>query len=173
MSLPARYDRLAVVLHWLSVLLVALAYLSIELRGPRGSDSRAFWTNVHLWSGSLLLALSMPRLLWRWWRGAPPPVPAGPLSDGLRRAVHAALYGFVLLQPLLGMLALNLGGRPVVLAGWSFSLAGPMPALGKAFEESHELLGNLFYAVIGVHAAAALWHHCVRRDGLLSRMSLR
>ena len=41
---------------------------------------------------------------------------------------------------------------------------------GHALEEAHEWIGNAFYAVIAVHALAALWHQFVRRDGTLRRM---
>jgi cytochrome b561 len=34
----------------------------------------------------------------------------------------------------------------------------------------HGTVGNVFYAVIAVHALAALWHQFVRRDGVLRRM---
>ncbi len=170
-----RYDTLSVIFHWLSFLLVALAYLAIEVRGPRGSASRTLWMNVHIWAGSLLLVTSILRILWRLYRGAPPPVPSGPLLDWLSRIVHVALYAVVVVQPLLGILIFNLHDKPVVLAGldWSFRLVGPSPGLAETCEEIHEVLGNVFYGVIGLHAAAALWHHYIRRDGLLYRMSLR
>ncbi|MFP3616376.1 cytochrome b, partial [Paraburkholderia sp. SIMBA_050] len=42
-----RYSSPAIFFHWIIFLLVALAYLAIEIRGPKGSDSRAFWMNVH------------------------------------------------------------------------------------------------------------------------------
>ncbi len=43
-------------------------------------------------------------------------------------------------------------------------------AVEDGLEEAHELLGNAFYAVIGLHAVAALWHHFARRDDTLRRM---
>ena len=36
--------------------------------------------------------------------------------------------------------------------------------------ELHELIGNIFYVVIGLHVVAALWHHFIRRDNTLKRM---
>ena len=41
---------------------------------------------------------------------------------------------------------------------------------GELLEELHETVGNIFYAVIGVHVLASLWHHFVRRDAILRRM---
>jgi len=46
--------------------------------------------------------------------------------------------------------------------------------LGKSFarpiKELHEFLGQAVLAVAFLHAAAALWHHYVRKDDILVRM---
>jgi cytochrome b561 len=42
--------------------------------------------------------------------------------------------------------------------------------LAKWFKELHEILARLGYFVIGLHAAAALYHHYVKRDDTLTRM---
>lgn len=168
-----RYDRVAVSLHWVSVLLVALAYTAIEVRGPHGDPYRLFWMTTHVWAGTSLWCISVARLLWRLRRGAPRPLPGPTLMVRLSQCVHAALYAFVLVQPVLGMLAYNLGGHAITLpgSGWSFVLVGPDRALGHSLEHIHGLIGNVFYGVIGVHAAAALLHHFVYRDDTLRRMS--
>ena len=44
------------------------------------------------------------------------------------------------------------------------------PAAREVVEELHESLGEIFYWVIGLHVAAALWHHLVKRDNTLRRM---
>lgn len=68
---------------------------------------------------------------------------------------------------------INLGGKPVSLdwLGISFTLLGPDKALRPAIKDAHELIGNAFYFVIGLHALAALYHHFFLRDGLLKRMA--
>jgi superoxide oxidase len=42
--------------------------------------------------------------------------------------------------------------------------------LRRQLQEIHETLANVGYAFIGVHAAAALFHHYVRRDNTLALM---
>ncbi len=37
----------------------------------------------------------------------------------------------------------------------------------------HAIAAKLLMALIVLHVAAALWHHAVRRDGLLRRMGWR
>ncbi|WP_343212439.1 cytochrome b/b6 domain-containing protein [Arenimonas sp.] len=47
----------------------------------------------------------------------------------------------------------------------------PDAALAARLEDLHELLGTAFYYVVGLHVAAALYHHFVRRDDTLRRMA--
>jgi cytochrome b561 len=172
-SRPAdRYTSPAIYFHWAIFLLVALAYLAIEIRGPRGSDSRAFWTSVHFWAGTLVLGLSVPRLLWRLWAGAPEEITGNRLLAFTARAAHLALYVFIFVQPLLGILMVNAGGRPVNLArvNWSFTLIGADSIARPLLKDAHEWLGNLFYWVIGLHALAAIAHHVIFKDRTLRRM---
>ena len=76
-------------------------------------------------------------------------------------------------QPLLGILSLWAEGEamPIPFTQWEvLPLLAMGAGAGELFEELHETVGNLFYAVIGVHVLASLWHHFVRRDGVLRRM---
>src|ERR1700754_2080985 len=99
-----RYTTPAIFFHWAIFLLVALAYLAIEIRGPKGSDSRAFWSSVHFWCGTLVLGLACLRVLRRWRAAAPAAVDSTRLLAFLARAPHLALYIFIFAQPLLGIL---------------------------------------------------------------------
>ncbi|QTO51263.1 cytochrome b [Burkholderia latens] len=167
-----RYSSPAIFFHWAIFLLVALAYLAIEIRGPKGSDSRVFWTNVHFLAGTSVLALSVLRVLWRVVSRVPEPIPQAALLKWLSTLAHFALYVFIIAQPLLGIMTINMGGKPVSLdwIGVSFTLFGPDKALRPTIKEAHELIGNAFYFVIGLHALAALYHHFIRRDDVLRRM---
>lgn len=167
-----RYSKPAIFFHWVIFLLVALAWLAIEVRGPKGSESRAFWSNVHFLAGSLVFALAVPRLLWRLWSGAPAEIDSNRLLAFLSRVVQLLLYLFIFVQPLLGILTINMGGHPVTLPGINLqiTLAGADPLAREFVKHAHELIGNAFYFVVGLHALAAIAHHVVLRDNTLRRM---
>ena len=167
-----RYSKPAIFFHWAIFLLVATAFFAIEIRGPKGSDSRALWTAVHMWAGALVLSLAVLRLLWRLWRGAPAEVEANALLTFLARLVHLALYLFIFAQPLLGILMTNAGGYPVTLAwiNFNYTLIGADPIARPLLKTAHVWLGNAFYWVIGLHALAAIAHHVVFKDRTLRRM---
>lgn len=167
-----RFDRFAVSLHWIVFALVALAYLAIEIRGPKGTESRVFWSGIHYVTGLLVLAFAIVRSSWRV-RHAPPPVTdAAVWANALAKAVHVLLYAFILVQPILGVLTLNLGGHAVTIIGTdlSFTVVAANPDLKALVKATHELMGNVFYYIIGLHILAALFHHFVLRDGTIKRM---
>lgn len=168
----ARYSRPAVILHWLVFLLVALALTAIEIRGPRGSDSRTLWTGIHIWAGCTVLVLMAVRLAWRLVHGVPAAEAGGGFLALCARAMHWLFYIVLIAQPLLGILMTNMAGRPVMLMGtdWSFSLVGAHPDLRPDVRAAHGFIGNALFYLIGLHALAALWHQFIRRDGTLRKM---
>ena len=49
-------------------------------------------------------------------------------------------------------------------------LIGPSRRLAHTLEDIHEAIANAGYFLIGLHAAAALFHHYVVRDNTLRLM---
>ncbi len=171
----SRYGLPVIALHWLMLVLIAAVYASMELRGfaPRGSALRAGMKSLHFALGLSVLALVAVRLCVRWMAGAEPPI-APPLSRWPAlgaRLMHVALYALMIAAPLLGWLTLSAAGKPVDLFGFALPLlTGVDAALAHSLKELHESLATAGYALIGLHAAAALLHHYVMRDNTLVRM---
>ena len=171
----ARYDAVAIAFHWLMFVLVAVAYAAIELRGftDKGTAARMVAMEVHKWSGALVLALIVPRLLWRAVRGAPAPESYPRLGQLAGAAVHGLLYLFLVAQPVLGILMMNAAGRELMLPGTGIGLPpliSPDAGLKDLLGEIHEIIGKAFYLVIGLHAMAALFHHYMLGDNTMRRM---
>lgn len=174
---PARYSPAQRRLHWLMFGLVAVAYLAIETRGnfERGSLARTVAMQGHFWTGLAVLALVLPRLWLRLRRGAPPIAPPLPAWQAWpARVLHLALYAFLLVQPVLGLMTAWTDGKGVMLpfTGATLpALMAPDPALAHTLEEVHGTVGTAFYWIIGLHIVASLYHHFLRRDDTLRRMS--
>lgn len=171
-----RYSRGLRALHWLTALLILAAYLAIEQRGlfARGTPARAAMVQSHFWLGLCVFVFALWRVALRWRNGVPavhPPLPAWQaIPAGL---LHLALYAFLLVMPVLGLLTVWADGKVVHVPLTSFALPAliaPDPALAGRLEELHGGIGEVFYWVIGLHVLAALYHHCVRRDDTLRRM---
>ncbi|MDO9472165.1 MAG: cytochrome b [Caulobacter sp.] len=165
------YARASVVLHWLMLLLMAAVYACIELRVlfERGSDLREGIKAWHFSLGLCMLALVIARIVIRV-RAPQPPRPSGALA-WLGAAMHVTLYALLLAMPVMGWVALSAAGDQIPLFGLQMPpLVAPNEALGERVEGLHERIGAIGYWLIGLHAAAALMHHYVLRDGTLRRM---
>lgn len=170
----ARYNRLSMGVHWLTLALLVAAYALIEFRGifPRGTAAHDAMKTWHEMLGLSVLLLTCGRLLLRAVLPAPRITPAPPAWQRLlAKTMHLALYAFLLGMPLLGWLILSAKGKPIPFFGLQFPpLLSPDKAMGHRLEEIHEFVGNLGYGLIGLHAAAALFHHYFMRDDTLRRM---
>jgi cytochrome b561 len=85
---------------------------------------------------------------------------------------HLALYAFLIALPLLGWAATSAKGvtlRLFALAPLP-GLVAPDPDLADALVDYHMWGAWALLALVAAHAFAALWHHFVRRDGVLAAM---
>lgn len=169
-----RYGALTIGMHWLMLILLVAVYACIELRGfyPKGSALRDAMKTWHFMLGLSVFALVFVRIALRVAGRTPPIVPAPPpWQQRLAALGHLAIYAFLIAMPLLGWLVLSAAGKPVPFFGMQLpALVGPDKALAHGLEEIHETIGTIGYYLIGLHAAAALFHHYVMRDDTLLRM---
>jgi cytochrome b561 len=170
-----RYGALGQALHWGMLALYTAVCLAIELKGayPRGSAGRAGLTHWHEVLGLTAALAVFVRVLWRALDAPPADLPGEPpWQRRAARAMKLALYLAMVALPLTGLVAAVGRGDAVIFLGVDFNaLAGPLPAaVGKGVKEVHEAIATAAYWLVGLHAAAALWHHYIRRDPTLRRM---
>ena len=169
---PERYDGGAVAFHWtVAALIVFLGILGL-LFDEMPRDIRPFWINVHASVGLVYFVLVIARFGWRF--VSPPPALPTDVGEFSRRASHAAhhlLYALMLAIPVFGIIAFVWHGRAFNYGTFQLSFGVPTnPAVYRPVETVHQLLAYALFAIAGLHAAVALWHQFVRRDGILIRM---
>lgn len=145
-----------------------------------GDDTWVMRTsNWHHTLGFIVLAGVCARLSWRVVNTTPElPPQLTTLQRWLARATHIVLYGLMLTYPLSGWAALSAyeGEFPIFFFGW-----GDMPRVVpqvaedalfnyEFFAEIHRACWKVGAVVLLLHVVAALWHHRVARDGVLTRM---
>ncbi len=176
MSSSKRYSSLTISLHWLMLLLIIASYTFILIRTefPKGSEPRALVKMLHFSIGVTIFALVWVRIAARLAGGPAPAITPTPpaLQHRLGKLAHLALYGLMIGMPIGGMLILSFEGEAIPFFGlFEF---GPFLTANEGYaetvEELHELGGTIGYFLIGLHAAAGLYHHYVRRDDTLKRM---
>jgi cytochrome b561 len=160
-------------LHWLLGLMIVGAFaVGLYMADLPMSPSRLKLFNWHKWAGITILALSVLRLLWRFTHRPPADLPAPAWQNTAAHATHWALYALFFLVPLAGWAYSSAAGFPVVWFGVLPlpDFVGKDKALADLMKERHELLAWAMAALVALHIAAALKHHFIDRDGLLSRM---
>ena len=160
-----KHHSLIRALHWLMALLFLTIILAVELT----FQDRKLAMMVHKSLGLLTLGLVALRIATRVLTAAPAPA-GGPLNRTLAKAGHLALYALMVAIPLT-MLVAGLNGRGVDFFLWHLDALWQNKELAKSLKELHVLLANVFiYAALG-HAAVALWHHFIKKDGTLAKMA--
>lgn len=170
----AHYDSASIALHWLMVVLIAAVYTCIELRVnfPRGSDLREGLKSWHFMLGLSVLLLVAVRVVLRLSNATPPIQPAPARWQViLSRLMLVALYTLMMVMPLLGWLTLSAGGKPIPFFFVQLpALDNESKFVADWAKELHEIGGTIGYALIALHAAAALFHHYFVRDNTLRRI---
>lgn len=174
MSTRLRYGAAAQVFHWLTVVLVAIAYLV----SPGGSEQRVysiasdFTRHIHETTGVLIFAIVLARILWRTIDAAPEAPPMEPWMKYSAKLAHVALYALLIALPLTAIVGAWLEGHPLTVLG-AGNLGPLLPqadGVGQAVSYVHTILGNVIIWAAGLHAVAALFHHFVLRDIVLTSM---
>ena len=171
-----RYAAVLRRLHWLMAVLLLLVFVAMEQRDifPRGSQGRIVMMQSHYWIGLALFALVWWRLARRWKLGMPAITPLMPPWQSMSsKLLHYSLYALMMIMPLLGLATAWTDGKQLMLPFTDIAmpvLLAEDVELAHMLEDLHQLGGDIFYWVIGLHIVAALYHHFIRRDDTLRRM---
>jgi len=171
---PASYDRVMRIVHWLTLALVAAAFAAVWIDDPEivGSYVNPV-LQIHRSLGLTVAALTVFRLVWRW-RVRVPDLPEDmrAVEKLAARTVEGLIYLLLVAQPLVGLLYTNAYGlraKPFFLFEIPALIAKNKP-LGIQLGGIHSFLAYALLSLIGLHAAAALFHHFIRRDDVLNAM---
>lgn len=174
MSLP-RYTKTAMLLHWLTALLIVCAFaLGVTMVGIPGlSPTKLKYFSWHKWLGVTVLGLACLRLLWRL-RYPAPAYPDGmpAWQQSASAGLHHVLYLLIFAVPISGYFYSLAAGVPVVYLGVIPLpvLVDANPALKPVLKQLHYALDMALLGAVSVHMLAALKHHFIDRDGVLKRM---
>ena len=171
-TLTARhYDRVTILFHWITAVLVTGQWLGAQTidwfpRGPLRVDARS----VHITLGVLLTVTIAARLIWRVTEGRRLPLADKGALNLIAKATHWGLYALIIAMVLVGMALAWVRGDSLFNL---FSIPAYDPgntALAHQIGSLHATIGWIIVGAAGLHAAAALAHQFLWRDGVLARM---
>ena len=176
MDTVKKFSAVTVALHWL----VALGILGLIAIGIYMVETESFHLyHIHKSFGLLVFAVILVRLTWRWRNGLPQPVRTmSKVEHHTAVAAHIVLLILTVVLPITGMIYSGASGNGFGI--FSFEIFPSRYANGQAIpfsqqwsdlgQAAHGLLGYLLLILIALHAAAALKHHLLDKDGTLLRM---
>lgn len=170
-STRSQYGSVAVTIHWLSAIAI-LTMLGSGFRAASMTDNAAKETILmfHVPLGIAILLLTLFRVFW-WLRvdQKPKPVEGDPAWQTMAaKAIHVLFYIVILGMAASGIGMIALSGAGAVLFG---SNEGTLPDFNSYLPRGpHGLGARLMVALFIAHAGAALYHHFIKKDGLIWRM---
>ena len=168
------WGAVAKALHWIMALTVLLMFVLgwMAVNAPM-SPTKLQLFSWHKSIGLTLLALVILRLLWRLANKTPArPAGVSTMEYALAKIAHAALYLLMILMPMSGYVINSTANFPFRLFGWVRipNLIPANEAWQNVAENIHFILFCAFALLIVVHAAAAVRHHVIKRNSVLTRM---
>ncbi|MBK1780064.1 cytochrome b [Advenella sp. WQ 585] len=168
------YTRTAITLHWLMALgLTGTFALGFYMQDLPLSPAKLQYYAWHKWAGIVMLLLVLVRVVWRITHKAPElPESMSAFMRFMANAAHWVLYALMLAIPLSGWLMSSAQGFQVVWFGvWPLpDLVGKSQELGALLNTVHWALNYFLLAFVIIHACAALKHHFLDKDDILTRM---
>ncbi len=173
-STQTRFGSVAVTLHWLTAfLIVAVLAFGFGAASMTDASAKAQMLAAHVPLAIIVVLLTIGRILW-WWFADTKPVPVigtPRWQQSSAHVVHILFYVVILGMGAsgIGMLALS-GAGPAIFG----DTAGQLPDFWNyAPRVPHGIGARVMIALLVLHVGAALYHHFIRRDGLLRRMWYR
>jgi cytochrome b561 len=169
-----RFTSTVIALHWLVFALIACGFsLALYMTDLPLSPLKLKYYSWHKWIGVSVFLLAVTRLAWRLTHGAPSlPASMPAWQRAAATATHALLYALILVIPVSGWLYSSAAGVPTVYLGIVQlpDLLARDKALAESLKTVHVALNYTLFALVALHAAAAIKHHWIDGDDVLARM---
>jgi cytochrome b561 len=180
MKAPAEtfaYSAAARHMHWITVAFVVTMIPVGKIMVDRGA--RNIWdatTNAlyasHKLAGFTLMLILVARLAYRLAKGAPPDEPTlEPWQKTVSHLTHWAIYALLFGMVLSGWIGVQLFPALDIFGLFSLpAFLSPNQDMAKLAFQLHKLCAFGLVLLVAMHTAASLYHHFIRKDGVLRRM---
>lgn len=173
-SAGPRHPAATVAIHWITVAAIVVA---VAVMFVRDAVEDRLWRQIlletHRQLGLLVLIAAGARIAIRLRKGLSDLAPdMAALLRWAAKVAHFVMYGVLIALPLLGWALTSAHGISLKFLG-----SIPLPKVLSADSELADTLTDyhvwLAWALLGLvvaHVSAAVWHHFVRKDGVLRAM---
>lgn len=184
------YGSIAKWLHWLTAIVFIGAYASVYFRHWfTENETPVNWTalQLHLSFGMTVGVFVILRIIWRMNNRNPDPEPGTKLEHLAAHAGHYALYAVLIIMPVTGYLGAKVDTEFFMLfdiprfESTQLFNSWIRDRMGITYEEFEAPLDFIHKQIFGKwlawllvvgHVLAALYHHFVKRDRTLRKMTV-
>lgn len=163
--------------HWgLGLVIIGMLAYGWWMNHIAARPDRFFHRSIHADIGYVVLLVTAVRLIWRAVNPVPAPPPGSKLWDRvLAKANHWLLYVVTMLVAVLGWA--HSGAHKPDYADWFGLFRVPQftttdKANADFYEDWHIYMAYVLMALVAIHILAALYHHLVRDDDVVARMTM-
>lgn len=173
----SRYGVIAKTLHWLIAILILVQFYLVYWKQwvlPEKSAIANFYINgLHKPIGVVVLLLAICAVTWKVNNrkpGYPPNMPTWEKQSAI--FVQSVLYLTLFAMPISGLIMSTAAGYPPNFFGlYQFpQFLQKNNIMAQFFFDVHEITGYLIVALLVLHIGAALKHHFIDKDNILTRM---
>ena len=183
------YGSVAKFFHWVTAILFLISYSSIYYREWFSQSDFQSWITIqlHLSVGISLGGLVVLRVLWRLFNQLPNSEVDSQIQRVTIQLGHISLYAIMIIMPISGYLSianyLSVGGGNInyfFLFDLTFLKNVEIPDfIGTSLEQLedpadliHSFLGQWVVGLLVLgHVIAAIYHHVIKRDDTLNKMT--
>jgi cytochrome b561 len=177
MAQQSVYSPIARQLHWITAgfvfVMIPVGVIMAD-RGARNvwdATTNLLYTN-HKLAGFILMFILVARLGYRLIKGAPPDEPTlEPWQKLAAHVTHWAIYALLFGMVTTGWVGISLFDARDVFGLFKLpAIVSPNPDAAKSVFFLHKLFSFALVGLIAAHIGASLFHHFIRKDGVLRRM---
>ena len=164
------YGTVAVIIHWLSALIIIGLILSgFRASGVEDNLAKAGFLRVHVSLGITVLILTVARIAW-WYFADKKPEPAQMPNwqSRISKLTHVLFYVVILGMAVSGIGMIVLSEAATIIFSHD---ASNLPNFFDYKPRTPHGIGARFILLLLIfHVGGALYHHFYKKDGLLKRM---
>ena len=168
-----QYGVISKLLHWvIAIVIITMLYVGYYMSDMPVSDEKYQLYSLHKASGVTLFIFVIIRLFWRIFNISPSMPPETPKWQVLAADLNVKfLYFLMICQPLSGIFMSLYSGRSIDIFGlFSIKAFEKKEKLATLSKEFHEAFAVLLIITISLHLIGALYHHFIKKDGVLKKM---
>lgn len=165
---PQTYDQGTQLFHWASaVLILGMIPLGFLMQHAAGAVKLSLY-RAHALTGSVVLLLTVVRIVWVVTHASPEPLPMGRSHYVGMKGIHLLLYVVLLIMAGSGLSMMALSTLPDVLKG----MASTFPDLHSlAARKVHGAGARIYVALLAAHVGGVLRYQLAEGD-IFSRMGI-